>query len=414
MSDTTSGPSGHSDTTGPDTPKHVPVCYVIDEEPSIRHFLSLILHGSGIDSEEFGTDEPFLAALRRRHPALVFLNVSLDSADAVKSIVALKHQKFEGPVQLMSNRGGAVLEHVRGIGEQHGLRMLPPLKKPFDTQTIATIVKELSLGDASPVAARIGLDEALSNGWIEFWYQPRIALRQRQLAGLEAFARARHPTYGVLSPEAFLPGARDADLVNLASLAVKRALRLSASLVQMAISARMTVNVTLEVLQKLPIPELMREHNATGKRGSLTFDITEDEMMADIQHAKAVARDMKQHQIDIAIDDFGRSLSYLAGMKDLPFAELKLAANYVADCGTDKVNAPLCKTMIDLAHDSGGKAGAIGVEKAADALALVSMGCDIGQGHLLGRPMPEERLISLLRQRAENQTRQARTANAES
>ena len=43
---------------------------------------------------------------------------------------------------------------------------------------------------------------------------------------------------------------------------------------------------------------------------------------------------------------------------------------------------------------------AVGIEKASDAVALVSMGCDYGQGFLLGQPMPEERFLSLLRQRA--------------
>jgi len=61
------------------------------------------------------------------------------------------------------------------------------------------------------------------------------------------------------------------------------------------------------------------------------------------------------------------------------------------------------KTVIDLAHNFGRAAVAMGIEKAADALALVSMGCDFGQGFLLGQPMPEERFISLLRQRGANQ-----------
>ena len=93
-------------------------------------------------------------------------------------------------------------------------------------------------------------------------------------------------------------------------------------------------------------------------------------------------------------------------MKTLPFAELKLDRSFVADCGTDKVNAPLCKTVIDLAHSFGSFAVAIGIEKASDALALVSMGCDYGQGFLLGQPMPEERFISLLRQRTTAKGRQ--------
>ena len=59
--------------------------------------------------------------------------------------------------------------------------------------------------------------------------------------------------------------------------------------------------------------------------------------------------------------------------------------------------------MIDLAHNFGRYVVAVGIEKAADAVALVSMGCDYGQGYLLGQPMPEERFVSLLRQRAATQ-----------
>jgi EAL domain-containing protein (putative c-di-GMP-specific phosphodiesterase class I) len=64
------------------------------------------------------------------------------------------------------------------------------------------------------------------------------------------------------------------------------------------------------------------------------------------------------------------------------------------------MNAPLCKSVINLAHSFGSVAVAVGIEKASDAVALVSMGCDYGQGFLLGQPMPEDRFASLLRQRA--------------
>ena len=86
----------------------------------------------------------------------------------------------------------------------------------------------------------------------------------------------------------------------------------------------------------------------------------------------------------------------------------RLDRAFVTDCGSDKVNAPLCKTVIGLAHNFGSFAVAIGIEKAADALALVSMGCDYGQGFLLGQPMPEERFTSLLRQRTDARPSKAR------
>jgi len=62
----------------------------------------------------------------------------------------------------------------------------------------------------------------------------------------------------------------------------------------------------------------------------------------------------------------------------------------------------LCKTVIDFAHSFGRHVVAVGIEKAAGAVALVSMGCDDGQAYLLGQPMPQERFVSLLRQRRGN------------
>jgi EAL domain-containing protein (putative c-di-GMP-specific phosphodiesterase class I) len=120
-----------------------------------------------------------------------------------------------------------------------------------------------------------------------------------------------------------------------------------------------------------------------------------------------------ESNVKLAIDDFGRAYSALTKIESLPFAELKLDRVFVTDCGTHRMNAPLCKTVIDLAHSFGSVAVAVGIEKASDAVALVSMGCDYGQGFLLGQPMPEERFVSLLRQRGGGAVRTPEAAQAE-
>ena len=68
--DATAGRSGEART---------PLCFVIDTDASIRHFLSLILHGAGIDTEEFADGGGLRAALARRVPDLVFLDIPLES-----------------------------------------------------------------------------------------------------------------------------------------------------------------------------------------------------------------------------------------------------------------------------------------------------------------------------------------------
>jgi EAL domain-containing protein (putative c-di-GMP-specific phosphodiesterase class I)/FixJ family two-component response regulator len=392
----------------------VPLGFIVDGDASIRSFLSLVLHGVGIDTEEFADGQTFRLALARRAPDLVFLNVALESAEAIECVMALRTRSYGGYVQLMSNRGLAVLEHVKSIGMQQRLQMLAPLKKPFDTSVLLKILHDLKLGHPQSLAARVDLDEALRHGWIEFWYQPKIDLRRKQLIGTEAFARARHPRHGILMPSAFMPGASESNLITLSEQALAQTLKASVNFANLGVTLRPAVNVPIEALVKIAVEDIVQTYrDQFEKWPGLIIDIAEDQIITDLPLATEIAKKLRPLNVHLAIDHFGRALSALAQLKESPFAELKLDREFVADCASDRVNAPLCKTVIGLAHSFGSIAVGIGIEKASDAVALVSMGCDYGQGFLLGQPMPEERFSSLLRQRAASQGRQLAAEQAE-
>ena len=102
-----------------------PLAFIIDEEGSIRQFVSLILQGSGVDTIEFTDGASFREMPIARSPDLVFLNVNLEVQDAVQSIEALSKSGFAGTVQLMSSRGSAVLDTVKQAGEQMKLQHAP-------------------------------------------------------------------------------------------------------------------------------------------------------------------------------------------------------------------------------------------------------------------------------------------------
>jgi EAL domain-containing protein (putative c-di-GMP-specific phosphodiesterase class I)/CheY-like chemotaxis protein len=388
----------------PLAPEGAPLCYVVDEEPSIRHFLSLVLHGAGVDTVEFPDGASMRKGLESRAPALVFINISLESADAIETVVALGKLRYRGAVQLMSARGAAVLEHVKGIGAQHKLQMLPILKKPFETETIVKIVQELKIGMPPAVAAKLELDDAIKNKWVEFWYQPKIALRKKQPAGAEAYARVRHPEHGVVLAGAFTANAAESATIKLSELALENALKTSAHFAKLGVNLRLSVNIPVPALVKVAVEDIVKAHRPPGEKWpGLIIDLPEEQIVNDLKLAGELSKKLEPHNVRLAIDNFGRAYSTLAKAEEMPFQELKLDKSFVADCGTDKVNAPLCKTVIDLAHSFGRHTVAAGIEKAADAVALVSMGCDYGQGYLLGQPMPQERFVSLLRQRAATQ-----------
>jgi EAL domain-containing protein (putative c-di-GMP-specific phosphodiesterase class I) len=183
-------------------------------------------------------------------------------------------------------------------------------------------------------------------------------------------------------------------------MAVASALKTGSSYAKLGINLPINVNIPIEILEKMPIDRLVLDQygHATNWPG-IIIDIAEDQIIANLGLATELAKKLARINVKIAIDNFGKGYSSLAKLSELPFAQIKLDRGFIVNCGTDTVNAPLCKTMIDLAHNFGQTAVAIGIENASDASALMAMGCDYGQGYLLGHPMPEEHFAALLQQR---------------
>lgn len=386
------------------------LCFVIDGDASIRQFLSLVLQGSSIDTEEFADSHTLRAALAQRMPDIVFLDVRPEANEAAECLAALGAAGYRGPVQLTLSRGVKHLTQIQTIGQQQHLHLLPVLMKPFETSVIVKMLQDQKLGQRPALAGRVDLGEALAKHWIEFWYQPKIDLRKKQLVGVEAFARARHPKHGVLMPEAFIPAATEQNLIALSELALGEALKASINFSKLGVNLRMAVNMPVNALRKIALVDIVRSYQPRFERWpGLLIDVSEEQAVNDFELARDIAERLAPLNVKLAIDDFGRDYSAVMRLTELPFAELKLDRSFVTGCGTDSASAPLCKAAIDIAHSFGSLAVGVGIERASDALALVSMGCDYGQGFLLGQPMPEERFVALLRQRAES-ARTRRTA----
>jgi EAL domain-containing protein (putative c-di-GMP-specific phosphodiesterase class I) len=247
---------------------------------------------------------------------------------------------------------------------------------------------------------RISVAEALRNHWFDIWYQPKIDLKRKCLAGAEALARIRHPKLGVLLPGSFLPEVDEASVTELAQYALVATLCDWSMFEEAGFNLRLAINVPVGVLLKLPVAALVAEHRPASPRWpGLILEVTEDQVVRDIALAQTLASQLRTNDITIAIDDFGAGYSSFSSMRELPFAELKIDCSFVLNCSTDATNAAICQTAIDLAHRFGSVAVAEGVETQADLQALMVMGCDFGQGVLIAPPMPKERFLELLRQR---------------
>jgi EAL domain-containing protein (putative c-di-GMP-specific phosphodiesterase class I) len=247
---------------------------------------------------------------------------------------------------------------------------------------------------------RIAIAEALRNHWFEIWYQPKIDLKRRCLAGAEALARIRHPQFGVLPPGSFVPDVDEQSIADLAQYALMATLCDWSEFEEAGFNLHLAVNVPAGVLLRLPIQALLDECRPKSERWpGLTVEITEDQIVRDLAFAKQISDQLQASGIKLAIDDFGAGYSSFSSMRQLPFAELKVDRSFVLGCATDATNAAICQTAIDLAHRFGSAAVAEGIEAQIDLQALMVMGCDFGQGPLIAPPMPKERFLELLRQR---------------
>jgi EAL domain-containing protein (putative c-di-GMP-specific phosphodiesterase class I) len=247
---------------------------------------------------------------------------------------------------------------------------------------------------------RIAIAEALRNRWFETWYQPKIDLKRKCLAGAEALARIRHPQLGVLQPGSFEPEVDEASVVELAQQALVATLCDWSMFEEAGFNLHLAINVPVGVLLKLPIEALVNEFRPQSERWpGLLVEVTEDQIVRDLALGQKIASQLQVSGIKIAIDDFGAGYSSFSSLRELPFAELKLDRSFVQGCAIDATNAAICQTAIDLAHRFGSAAVADGVESQADLQALMVMGCDFGQGVLIAPPMPKERFLELLRQR---------------
>jgi EAL domain-containing protein (putative c-di-GMP-specific phosphodiesterase class I) len=244
----------------------------------------------------------------------------------------------------------------------------------------------------------VGLADILDRGWLELFYQPKIELKTKRLVGAEGLVRARHPTQGLLSPGVFLPGASESDMLRLTERVIITALQDWQACAAAGIPLKLSVNVPVSALVKLPIAGILRQWRPrTSTWPGLIMEVTEDEIIHDLKIANEVADALREFNCTLALDDFGAGYSSLARLRQLPFSELKIDRSYVINCHVDRVNAGLCETIVELARRFGLKTVAEGIETPHESHKLQGIGCDIGQGYLFGKPMPKAQLIGIIR-----------------
>jgi predicted signal transduction protein with EAL and GGDEF domain len=246
--------------------------------------------------------------------------------------------------------------------------------------------------------------QALETGQVSVHYQPKVALPRREVLGVEALVRWRHPEFGALHPDEFVPAVEAAGLVDaLTEFVLDKALVRVRKWLDRGLHIGVAVNLSVRSLADLEFPD--RVAAALERRGVppelLTLELTESGVMADPQRALPVLRALHTLGVVLAVDDFGTGYSSLAYLRQLPVDEVKIDKSFVFGMGSDLGDLAVVRSIVELGHSLGLVVVAEGVEEDAARDQLANMGCDVAQGYLISRPLSEERLEAWLQARTE-------------
>jgi diguanylate cyclase (GGDEF)-like protein len=247
------------------------------------------------------------------------------------------------------------------------------------------------------------LRTGIADGQLVLHYQPKLALATGEVEGVEALVRWQHPTRGLLFPDAFIDLAESAGLMSrLTSAVVEMSLVQCRAWADQGRLLTVSVNVSPSNLVDEQFPDevtaLLRRYDLPAR--ALVLEVTESILMEDRERAVRVLTRLRDAGVGISIDDYGTGYSSLAYLAELPVHNLKLAASFLhgLDSGSQagRSNRTILPALITLSHNLDLTVTAEGIETPAQAELLRGIGCDLGQGYHLGRPVPAERITDLL------------------
>ena len=244
------------------------------------------------------------------------------------------------------------------------------------------------------------IGNAVRLGEFELEYQPKVTLETRVPTGFEALARWRHPRLGLLQPGRFIPLAELSDVIRPLTLWVlDRALAQLSDWRGEGYVLRMAVNLSARHLMDDACPDqirrLLEKHNVPAAQ--LELEITESALIADPIRATQVLMRIHATGVHLSIDDFGTGYSSLSHLMRLPLNSLKIDMSFVLHMLTNPKCAAIVESTINLAHNLGLSVVAEGIESEQVRAALHLLGCNEGQGFVIGRPMSGTDASSWLR-----------------
>lgn len=256
----------------------------------------------------------------------------------------------------------------------------------------ATMVQRLNLEQS--------LREALDNEEFTLYFQPIVNSSDGKIRGFESLLRWQQVGHGMISPLTFIPIAEECGLIiPIGNWVLKQACQFALRLLERGYDdIFVAVNISVKQLAQPDFVSTVRLLLAESglPPGCLELEITETVLMNSVEENVEKLLELRRLEVKLALDDFGTGYSSLTYLKKLPLQVLKIDKSFVDDLTSGDRTSGMIGSIIQLSHQLGLQVVAEGVETYEQQLRLQDFNCDMIQGYLVSRPLPEAETLALL------------------
>jgi diguanylate cyclase (GGDEF)-like protein len=243
---------------------------------------------------------------------------------------------------------------------------------------------------------QLAVSEAIAKNQLSLNYQPVFSLTTGSLVGFESLMRFDHPELGRVSPAEFIPVAEETGAINrIGAWALAQACRTAINW-----PSHMTVAVNISPEQFYSGSLLSDVHHALELSSfpayRLEVEVTESTMLKDSETVHSQLNALREMGCSIVMDDFGTGYSSLSNLWKFPFSKLKIDKSFIHALDSTPMVKGMLKAIVDLSRNIGLKVTAEGIETQEQAELVRSFGCDLVQGYLCGKPVPESEVAAVI------------------
>ena len=264
-----------------------------------------------------------------------------------------------------------------------------------------TFNRSMNVGFAEVLNMEISLRRAIENGELVPHFQPQVDLTTGAITGVEALVRWQHPELGLIPPAKFLPVAEETGLiVPMDDWMMQAACQQVKTWKELGLAnLRVAVNLSARQFRQKDLAHTVFGilEASTLSPENLCLEITETNVMQDVENTIELLKHLKGMGVQLSIDDFGTGYSSLSYLKRFPIDMLKVDRGFVMGIPDDRDDSAITTAIIAMAHSMELKVVAEGLETADQLDFLQRLHCDEMQGFYFSRPLDKENLTELLK-----------------